>query len=45
MIACKMFVRTAEDAPRLPGAYVLLIELAEPVAVTLPVAGQAERHP
>jgi Uri superfamily endonuclease len=30
------FVRKAEDAPTLPGAYVLIIELAEPVEVTLP---------
>jgi len=30
------FVRKAEDAPTLPGAYVLIIELAEPIEVTLP---------
>ena len=29
------FVRRAEDAPTLPGAYVLIIELAEPIEVTL----------
>ena len=29
------FVRKAEDAPMLPGAYVLIIELDEPVEVTL----------
>jgi Uri superfamily endonuclease len=29
------FVRKAEDAPTLPGAYVLIIELAESVEVTL----------
>ena len=30
------FVRKADDAPALPGAYVLIVELAEPVEVTLP---------
>ena len=30
------FVLKAEDAPTLPGAYVLIIELAEPIEVTLP---------
>jgi Uri superfamily endonuclease len=30
------FVRKAENAPTLPGAYVLIIELAEPIEVALP---------
>ena len=30
------FVRKAEDARALPGAFVLIIELAEPIEVTLP---------
>ena len=30
------FVRKADDAPALPGAYVLIVELAESIEVTLP---------
>src|SRR6516225_6486489 len=30
------FVRNAEDAPTLPGAYVLIVELAESIQITLP---------
>ena len=30
------FVRKAKDAPTLPGAYVLIIELAESIQITLP---------
>jgi Uri superfamily endonuclease len=30
------FVRRAEDAPTLPGAYVLIVELAESIQITLP---------
>ena len=36
MLSNASFVRKPEDAPRTPGAYVLLIELEEPVEVTLP---------
>ena len=30
------FVRKAKDAPTLPGAYVLIVELAESIQITLP---------